>query len=128
MKKIYQALHLPLILLLCTSLYAQVQTPFYNTSINSHSNGFYEYLPAGYASGTESYPLIVFLHGAGDMGNGSAAELPRLLQVGLTRLINIGGFPSSFTVNGQTFRFLVISPQFSQWPDVNDIDATITYA
>ncbi|MBC8034079.1 MAG: T9SS type A sorting domain-containing protein [Chitinophagaceae bacterium] len=79
--------------------------------INSKCNGYYEYLPAGYSTGNAKHPVIIFLHGLGDAGNGGS-ELPKLLDVGIPKLINESGFPSSFTVRGNTFSFIVISPQY----------------
>jgi len=110
----------------------QVQLPTHTPQsirINGNIGGFYEYLPAGYnAAGSQRYPLIVYLHGDGDRGNGSQAELPRLLTKALPKYIDDGLFPASVTVNGQTHRFLVISPQYDQWPSPVDIGAVITYA
>ncbi|HRQ49606.1 MAG TPA: PKD domain-containing protein, partial [Agriterribacter sp.] len=55
--------------------------------------------------------MIIFLHGNGERGDGSAAQLPRVLVNGPPKLINQGKFPSSFTVGGESFSFIVISPQ-----------------
>ena len=94
---------------------AQTHTAKY-VSMGAGTNGYYEYLPQGYnPAGSQTYPVIIAIHGAGDIGNGSPAELPRLFQSGLPKLINDGNFPSSFTVNNQTFRFIVISPQFTSF-------------
>ncbi|HEX2606960.1 MAG TPA: T9SS type A sorting domain-containing protein [Flavisolibacter sp.] len=107
---------------------AQVQTARY-TSITSNTKAFYEYLPQGYsATSTSKYPMILFLHGMGELGDGSPTNLPKVLRNGPPKLINNGTFPTSFTVNGQTFKFIVISPQFVDWPTSADIDAVITYA
>src|ERR1700716_1419593 len=87
----------------------QVQTAKY-VSMIANSHGYYEYLPEGYNSGNLTYPLMIFLHGYGEIGNGSSA-LPMILINGVPKLINDGLFPNSFTVNSQTYRFIVISPQ-----------------
>ena len=90
-----------------------------------NSDGYYEYLPPGYESGSQTYPLILFAHGAGELGN---APLSVLLRSGLPALIDRGGFPASFTVNGQTSGFIVISPHFSMnWPVSGDIQEIIDY-
>ncbi|HEY8389304.1 MAG TPA: T9SS type A sorting domain-containing protein [Parasegetibacter sp.] len=104
---------------------AQTQTAK-NISINKNCRGFYEYLPQGYNSGGE-FPLIVFLHGQGELGNGGS-ELSRVLRNGIPKLANEGRFPASFNVNGVTHRFIVISPQFVEWPSPADVDAVIEYA
>ncbi|MBO9684668.1 MAG: hypothetical protein J7502_18710, partial [Flavisolibacter sp.] len=117
-------------IMLCFSqqAFSQVQTPRY-ISITPNTNAFYEYLPQGFsATSTQKYPFILFLHGMGELGDGSASKLPLVLRNGPPKLINQGTFPTSFTVNGQTFRFVVLSPQFINWPTSADIDAVISYA
>ncbi len=95
----------------------------------SNSRGYYEYLPQGYsATGTQKYPLILFIHGMGELGDGSSANLPKILRNAIPRLIDRGQFPTSFTVDGQTHRFIVISPQFVAWPQPADINAILNYA
>jgi endoglucanase len=105
----------------------QVQTPRH-ISMTSNTNGFYEYLPIGYEAGNKTYPLIIFVHGMGELGDGSPAQLPRLLFTGLAASINVGELPVTLTVNGETHSFIVISPQFVSWPSAADIDAVINYA
>ncbi|HWI91985.1 MAG TPA: hypothetical protein VNT20_11965, partial [Flavisolibacter sp.] len=118
-------------ILLFTSFhsYSQVQTAR-PISISGTCGGYYEYLPQGYSSNTwQSYPLIVAVHGIGEIGNGSS-ELPNLLNcwTSIPRLIANGGFPSSFNVSGQNFSFIVISPQFNRWPYAADVNAVVDYA
>jgi dienelactone hydrolase len=55
--------------------------------------GFYEYLPPSYhASGTKS-PLLLAFNGYGESGDGSSEQLPRLLNTGIPRFIDIDGWP-----------------------------------
>ena len=105
---------------------SQVQTARY-ISTSANSNGFYEYLPQGYSTGSQQYPLLVFLHGIGEIGNG-VSDLPTVLRNGPPKLIANGTFPVSFTSGGSTYSFIVISPQFVDWPTPNDVDAVIEYA
>jgi pimeloyl-ACP methyl ester carboxylesterase len=107
-----------------TGTMAQVQTPRY-TTITNNVHGFYEYLPQGYST-SQQYSLIIACHGVGEEGNGTS-DLYKVANVGLTKRIADGQFPTSFTVNGSTFKFIVISPQFVGWPSSDDIDALITY-
>ncbi len=106
--------------------HAQTHTPKY-TSMAGAVGGYYEYLPQGYSNSTSSYPLIVFIHGLGDQGNGSNSQLSRVLRNGLAKRIHEGGFPSSFTVNGVASRFVVITPQFNRWPRTTDVDEVLNY-
>ena len=116
-----------LLLVFCAAS-AQVQTAKPNVSMTSMSNGYYEYLPQGYnPQTTEKYPLIIFLHGAGEVGNGNT-ELSRVLNNGTPRQISQGIFPVSFTVNNQSYKFIVLSPQFTQWPNSVEMDNVINYA
>ena len=106
----------------------QTHTPKY-ISTSPNSNGFYEYLPQGYdPNGTQTYPLIIFVHGLGECGAGNPVDLPKMLWAGIPQAIAAGNFPSSLTVNGQTHKFIVISPQFMWWPSGGDIDMAINYA
>ncbi len=103
------------LLLFAKTVIAQVQkqTPVY-TSLSALIGGYYESLPVDYSSNpTKKYPLLVFIHGKGELGDGSASQLPRVMSNGPARLINQGKFPSTFKVNGDNYSFIVISPQFS---------------
>lgn len=60
------------------------------------------YLPEGYASDTtKRWPLVMFLHGAGETGN----DVERIKVHGLPKLIN----------EGRQFPFIVVSPQASTY-------------
>ncbi|HRO48417.1 PKD domain-containing protein, partial [Agriterribacter sp.] len=91
--------------------------------------GYYESLPVNYASQpAKKFPMIVFLHGSGERGDGSVAQLPRVLVNGPPKLINQGKFPSSFTAVGETFSFIVISPQSKESSNyTSSIDSLIKY-
>jgi pimeloyl-ACP methyl ester carboxylesterase len=106
----------------------RTQTARANTIIDTYCHGFYESLPLDYGSTGTSYPLMIFLHGDGEIGDGSPSALTTVLRHGPPMLIDQGAFPNSFTVNGQNYEFIVISPQLNTWPPppqepiaVNDI-------
>ncbi|HMH22413.1 MAG TPA: T9SS type A sorting domain-containing protein [Puia sp.] len=96
-------------------------------STSSNSGGFYEFLPPGYNTGSQTYPLMIFLHGAGELGNGGS-QLSLVLANGPPKLLHAKTLPGSFTVNGQTFSFIVLAPQFRDMAQPNEVDALITYA
>ena len=107
--------------------FTQVQTARY-VSMVPNTNAYYEYLPQGYsATGTTGYPVMIFVHGIGELGNGSPSILPTVLRNGPPHLISIGTFPNSFTVNNKSFKFIVISPQFIVKATPNDIEGIINY-
>lgn len=122
-------LALVMICLSAGSSFGQQQTAVFD-NISEVVKGYYEYLPQGYPASGVKYPLILFVHGFGERGPGTPASLPIVLRNGIPKLINDGTFPTSFTVNGQTFRFIIVSPQFggTGFPSVNDINNMINYA
>jgi predicted esterase len=92
--------------------------------------GFLEYKPADYNTNTTTkYPLIIFLHGIGERGNGTTM-LQDVTCCGIPRIIRLG-HKMKFTWNGKTETFLVISPQcpekYGMWPAVF-ITELINYA
>jgi hypothetical protein len=119
--------------LLTFSYLGQAQSAYYTKTARTvttslASDGFYEFLPPGYdPNGTTTYPLMVFLHGSGEVGNGKS-DISTVLRNGPPKLINAGTFPTSFTVGGKTFSFIVIAPQFKYWPGSYDADGMVQYA
>jgi predicted peptidase len=65
--------------------------------------GYYEYLPPDYDDDGSS-PLLVFLHGYGEGGDGSADDLGILLATGIPQLIGTDEWPSERP-------FVVLAPQ-----------------
>ena len=76
--------------------------------------GFWEYKPVDYsANPTTKYPLIIFLHGIGERGNGTT-QLASVLGAGPPKHANAStGVPMRFFWNGKWETFLVLSPQLS---------------
>lgn len=99
------------------------------TSMTWGTGGYYEYLPVGYndpGNAGKKYPVILFIHGIGEQGNGTS-DLGRVRTVGFPTVINAGFFPNSFNVNGQDFSFIAIVPQFSGWPGSDQISNILDY-
>ena len=105
---------------------AAIQTAV-TATVSSNIGGFYKALPARYDSTTKKYPLLVFLHGIGELGNGTT-DLSKLLANAVPKLLNQGSFPAQFTVNGSSYSFIVINPQFKDWPVPADVNAMVDYA
>ncbi|HYE54183.1 MAG TPA: T9SS type A sorting domain-containing protein [Chitinophagaceae bacterium] len=92
---------------------APTHTPKFSPVIDNNINGYWEYLPRNYAADvTTFYPLLIYLHGAGEQGDQPVpGHLNRLLRSGVPKLINEGGFPDSFFVMNRWHKFIVLSPQ-----------------
>jgi gliding motility-associated-like protein len=81
--------------------------------------GYWEYLPPGYSTGS-NFPCIIFLHGSGERGLGTASDLNKILNNGPPKHIK-NGHNMCFTVNGKTECFVVISPQTNKWSWKSDV-------
>ncbi|HUQ67230.1 MAG TPA: PKD domain-containing protein [Flavitalea sp.] len=77
---------------------------------NRERIGFLEFRPSDYPEG--KHPLIIFLHGIGEKGNGTGAQLRRVHCCGIPAYIR-GGNKMRFTWQGKTESFVVLSPQLS---------------
>lgn len=98
------------------------------TASNGELVGFYEYKPGDYNTGTK-YPVIIFLHGIGERGNGTT-ELSRVLGNGTPQMIR-DGHNMRFYWNGKWETFLVLTPQlnskYGSWQNFY-VDEMINYA
>jgi ribosomal protein L14 len=78
--------------------------------------GFLEFKPSDY--GTQLHPLIIFLHGIGERGNGTT-QINTVANNAIPMLCSKGA-TMRFTVGGVTSSFVVLSPQLSTsygyWP------------
>ncbi|MEJ7911571.1 MAG: hypothetical protein WKF70_00350, partial [Chitinophagaceae bacterium] len=113
-----------------------------NTPIpGANSNGFLEWLPNGYNTGTQRYPLMIYINGIGSTGDGSPGV--QGIGGGLENHFTGGGYPheqqrqgswvDEYTVGGQSFRFVIITPQFLtpmhiKFPTPEEINAVINFA
>src|SRR5688572_7227012 len=100
------------------------------TATNGQFIGFLEYKPTDYtANPNKTYPLIIFLHGIGERGNGTT-DLLRVAANAIPRYI-AAGHPMRFYYNGQWETFLVLSPQLANgmgyWPEFY-VEEMIKYA
>lgn len=73
--------------------------------------------PNDYASTSNTYPLIVFLHGAGEAGNNLSKIYNNSGAGGPAYFIAQNQWPASFTSpsTGQATKFIVVSPQSPGW-------------
>lgn len=85
--------------------------------------GFYIYLPTGYEQSSGNYPMLVFLHGAGECGNSSvdAGNIDLVLIHGPPHLIDEGKWAPPYPM-------VVVSPQcHDEYWQPRKIDEFIRY-
>jgi hypothetical protein len=85
-------------------------------SIAPNCGGYYEWLPDTYST-TKKYPLILFIHGLGELGNGSSQDLNNI----------ICGLPASIKSYGFPYEAVVVCPQFMGWPAASHTSAVLDY-
>lgn len=86
------------------------------------ANGFWEYLPLGYGGRTRS-PLLVFWHGIGENGTGTAEDLAKVPLFGPPHLINNDTWQAASPL-------VVLSPQHGPrgCPSADEIHDFIAFA
>src|SRR5450432_4583704 len=118
MRPIYKAIVLTTIIMVCcTAAFSQqVAKSIPNSTSPDGIIGFLQFTPSDY--GTQKHPLIIFMHGIGERGNGST-QLNSITANAIPKFCAAGA-SMRFTVNGQTSSFVVLSPQLSvsygSWP------------
>ncbi len=93
-------------------------------NVNSNVAGFWQGVPARYNLTTKKYPLIVFIHGIGELGT----SLSRMNCCGLPKHLYNKTFPANFNIGGVNHSFLVIAPQFKVRPSAAQVQSVIDYA
>jgi len=122
---------------------AQTLTKKSNLNINSNLNGLLELLPSGYnpANTSQKYPLLIFFQGINSTGAGTDPALQGMIT-GSTGSIGNGyiqdqyannAWVENYTVNGNTYQFIVLIPQFVtnfniRYPTASEVDDLLDYA
>jgi len=89
------------------------QAQFFDKEIVKKAElGYWVYLPEDYGKLDKEWPLLLFLHGGGERGDG-VKDIDKVLILGLPKLIE----------KGQTYPFIMVSPQCpikSSWREQTD--------
>lgn len=85
-----------------------------STPADTLAGDYLLYLPEGYSAGRGNWPLMLFLHGAGERGD----DLDKVMVHGPPKLI----------AEGEDFPFIIASPQCpeGQWWSIAFLDALLT--
>ena len=97
-----------------------------SASVSDDCGGYYQAVPSRYDSSNKKYPLIFFLHGIGELGNGTS-DLKNMLRAGLPHLISKKNFPADFQSGDKHFSFIVIAPQFKHRPTSAEANSVLQY-
>ncbi|UII27282.1 T9SS type A sorting domain-containing protein [Fulvivirga maritima] len=84
-----------------------------------NGTGYLEYLPPNYDP-AKQYPVIIFLHGSGERGDGSPSSLDKIKRNGIAKLIN-NGADICVNLGGKEQCFIVLCPQTNSWGYERDI-------
>src|SRR5690606_26647692 len=79
---------------------------------NGQTVGFYEFTPSDYTKTGAKHPLLIFLHGISERGDGSPTQLAYITKVGIPKYIK-NGATMRFNVDGKWHSFVVLMPQLS---------------
>jgi len=107
--------HLIYLLIVVAPLVAKGQWTTTTVKITSGSNtaNAQLYLPPSYNVNDEKkYPFIFSAHGFGEGHNSGSYNVSRILQAGLPKAVVDGNTPA-VTVEGTTYEFIILAPQFS---------------
>ena len=96
-------------------------------ALDGNIGGYLEFVPADYATSNHTYPLLLFCHGSSESGDGSNDMVGNVANRGVPMLLRDGGFPAQFTVKGETYSFIVESPQFQNWPSPSNLVALMDH-
>lgn len=98
-----------------------------NKKINSAIGGFYQALPSKYTERSDKYPLIIFVHGLGQVGNGTT-ELYKVAEEAIIKRIAQKNFPPHFTAGKDAYSFIILAPQFSSHESLEALHGFVEYA
>jgi len=118
---------------------SMVQTK-HTVNIDPYFKGYLEYLPPDYNT-TNLHPLIIYFHGAGEVGDGTPNSLCNLLtptnnfDIPFPERIEQPGFSPNVTFGGQNYSYVIMSPQYlkydfpgNQYPRAQEVEDVINYA
>ena len=93
-------------------------------SFNNMTNGFYLAQPAKYNTSGKRYPLIVWIHGAGQFGNGTS-DLALVLREGIPKMFADKKIAPNYVAGGENFSFMLAAPQFIGYPSNQQVQSFV---
>ena len=100
----------------------------HTVNISTNLPGFYSAVPGHYYKNDLMYPLLIYIHGAGQFGNGVQPSLDAVFKEGTPKLLKEKTFPLNFVSDGRHYTFIVLMPQFARSFTPGDMKAFYDYA
>jgi predicted peptidase len=100
----------------------------HTVNVSPNLPGFYSAVPGHYYQNTRKYPLLIYIHGAGQFGNGIRPSLDAVFKEGTPKLLKEQTFPLNFVLGGRHYTFIVLMPQFSRAFTPGDMKFFYDYA
>ena len=100
----------------------------HTANVSTNLPGFYSAVPGHYYQNNLKYPLLIYIHGAGQFGNGIRPSLDAVFKEGTPKLLKDQTFPLNFVSGGRHYTFITLMPQFSRAFTVADMKAFYDYA
>ncbi|MEO5600446.1 MAG: PHB depolymerase family esterase [Cyclobacteriaceae bacterium] len=105
-----------LILAVITTATVSMVSAQQTAKVTASGTGYLEYLPQGYNSNNDKYPIVIALHGIKEKGTSS--KDPNLVKAGVLKVANVG--LAKYVKYGAKYPFILISPQLKKshgtWP------------
>ncbi|HUR12489.1 MAG TPA: PHB depolymerase family esterase [Flavitalea sp.] len=95
-----------------------------SATINAKTKGFYLAQPVGYDQSTKRYPLIVWIHGAGQFGNGTS-DLTVILREGIPKMFADKKIAPNYKVGTENLSFMLAAPQFIGYPSISEVQSFV---
>ena len=100
----------------------------HTVNVSTNLPGFYSAVPGHYYKNDNRYPLLIYIHGAGQFGNGVPPSLDAVFKEGTPKLLQEKTFPLNFVSDGRHYTFIVLMPQFARSFTNADMKAFYDYA
>ena len=99
----------------------------HTVNISTNIPGFYGAVPGHYYRNSLKYPVLIYIHGAGQFGNGIRPSLDAVFKEGTPKLLQNKTFPLNFVSGNRHFQYMVMMPQFARAFTTADIKAFYDY-
>lgn len=99
----------------------------HTVNVSPNLPGFYSAVPGHYYKNKLKYPVLIYIHGAGQFGNGIRPSLDQVFKEGTPKLLQNKTFPLNFVSGNRHYQYMVMMPQFARSFTTTDMKAFYDY-